>query len=200
MWEEDDLQNSKHMTTLRKIIERLNHSGKGEDVDYESLLESFGIHSWMVEFPPHESDARLKMFFIKKWQCTDTWVGWQAVFFDERFVGLVQQDCRKCSVKYSWTTKEAASYVKAYLLTLTDKQEPNFDLFDEDVMDSEIPDTYKLEYASEVIHDYALYNGERVQIVYGKGWLPDRHERLVKLGDKEFPVRVADLDFEYETG
>lgn len=185
-------------TTLRKLISEIDKS-KEDHIDWEVLSNIFDIHDLY-----YSEDTRLKCYFIKKWYCTDSFVGIRAYFLDDEFICLSNQTGRKMKQEFSFVSRESALKLKDYLESLIEDEEPNyrFDIIDQTSLDEEIPSTYKIEYNSEILHKQAFLNNEKVDIV--KTSYPweekDKYFHTVKVklpNGKTKEIDCRKLDFEY---
>jgi hypothetical protein len=192
------------MTTLRKLISEIDFNNKNvqDTPSWEQLSNLFNIFDlyW-------SEDERLKCYFIKKWYCTDSYVGLRAYFLDGEFVAISNQTGRKSCEDFTFTSLESSKKVRDYLLSLVDGENKiNVDLLDDNVLDGEMPDTYKIEFNTQILHKTALLNGERVEIVK-RSYRWDSHSKnnekyfhtveIKKADGKKVEVHVNELDFEY---
>jgi len=187
-------------TTLRKLISEVKFTNQTESSpDWETLSNIFSI--WNLSY---SNDDRLKAYFIKKWYCTDSYVGLRTYFLDGEFVAISGQSSRKSDEEFTFMSKECAEKVRLYLISLVhEEKEIHVDILDEDELDEEIPGTFKIQYNTQIIDKTALLNGQRVDIIrtrYDFNKEPDKYFHCVEIkkenGDKE-EVNVQDLDFEY---
>jgi hypothetical protein len=185
-------------TTLRKLISEIdfNKSSVQSTPNWEDLSKIFNLELYWSE------DTRLKCYFIKKWLCTDSFVGFRAYFLDDEFVAISYQEGRKFDEEFDFVSKKLAEKVRNYLISLLEPEGINVGLIGSNVLDEEIPSTYKIKYNSQILHKTALYNGERVDIVKTiYDWEEkDKYFHTVEIKDKnnkKFEVHVNELDFEY---
>ena len=185
-------------TTLRKLISEIdfNKQSVQNTPNWEDLSNIFNIYDlyW-------SDDTRLKCYFIKKWYCTDSYVGLRAYFLDDEFVATSYQQGRKFNEDFTFVSKEKAEKVRNYLISLIEPEGIDVEIFKEE-LDEEIPSTYKIVYNSQILHKTALYNGERVDIIKTTyDWREiDKYFHTVEIKDKnnkKFEVHVNELDFEY---
>lgn len=188
-------------TTFRELINNIDFSNKKleSSPDWENLSTIFNIDlDW-------SDDTRLKSYFIRIHYCTDSYVGIKAYFLDNEFVALSTKYGRKYSEEFEFVSIDVAEKVKNYLLSLLvpDDYPTNVKIIN--YLDDTIPNTYKIEYNSQILHKTALYHGEYVDIIKtnfnDKGInSPDYfHSVIVKKGNDEILVNCGDLDFEYNT-
>lgn len=188
-------------TTFRKIISEIDFSNKKLESDpaWTNLSSIFNITlDW-------SDDTRLKSYYIKIHYCTDSYVGMKAYFLDGEFVAISNQVGRKWDEEFSFVSKEIAEKVRNYLLTLLEPEDysPNIDIIES--LDEEIPNTYKIEYNTQILHKKALYNDEYVDIIKtnfeNEGMKSPNyfHSVIIKKGNEKFLVDCRDLDFEFNT-
>ena len=148
------------MTTLRKLISEIDFDNKHMKTSpsWESLANELRVDNlyW-------SEDKRLTCYFIKIHYCTDTHVGTRAYFLDGVLVAISTQSTRKSDELFSFVNKEIALKVRDYLLTLVDEDELTIDVIED--FDMELPETYKIEFNTQIMHKTAFLNGERVEIV-----------------------------------
>lgn len=145
-------------TTLKKLISQVDKT-KPFEPNWEKIAEAL-----MVLDLCYSEDKRLTCFFIKKWYCTDTFVGIRAYFLDEEFVAISHQVARKAYEEFYFVSTEVAKKVREYLLSLNDKL-PRFELIDEKELNAEIPEYFSVEDNSQILHKSGYYKGEKVEIL-----------------------------------
>jgi hypothetical protein len=189
-------------TTLRKIISEIDLTDNKlrTTPNWEELGSLFEIYDsiWTDE-------ERLKSYFIKKWYCTDSYVGTRAYFFDGKFIAISTQVGRKADEEFIFTSKEDAFILKNYLESLVSKDKSfNIDYFD-DELDVVISTTFKIEYNSQILHKSAFLNGEKVKIIktnfgsYSKENTKDYFHSVIveKENGEQIKIDCRELDFEY---
>lgn len=145
-----------------KLLEALKNVDQSEDnsqwVDVEELCRALGIDSWLAE-RPEDADTRLKRFWLKKWYCSDTWVGITAIFFDGELVGMTEQVARKADMDFTWVNRESADKVWDYLRPKLSKVDGYISTTDE------IPETDNVNYVSQILIDDGFYEGMPCTVV-----------------------------------
>ena len=186
-------------TTLKKLISEIDFNNKyvEDSPDWETLSSIFNIYdlSW-------REDTRLKCYFIKKWYCTDSYVGIRAYFLDNEFIAISNQTGRKMDEEFSFVSKEVGLKLKTYLESLVEDQDSNLDIIDEDFLNAEIPLTYKIEYNSQILHKQGFLNSEKVEIIKTRySWEEkDKYFHTVEIkltNGKKQEIDCRELDFEY---
>ena len=185
-------------TTFRKLISEIDKNNPYSP-SWGDLANEFNIYNldW-------SEDQRLKYYFIKKWYCTDTYVGIRAYFLDDEFVAISTQSGRKMDEDFSFVSKELANKLKIYLRSLVEEvdEDIHLDVIEEDFMDKEIPPTFKIEYNSQILHKEGYLNGEKVRIIKSNYSWDDKdkyfHTVEIKLPNgKKQEIDCRKLDFEY---
>ena len=138
------------MTTLKKIISEIDFNNKSMETEpsWTELAQEFNLNlDW-------SNDTRLKCYFIRRWYCTDTYVGRKLYFFDDKLVAMSYQPGRKCDEKFYWTSQEDFKNVKQYLLSLLQPE-------DIDILD--LSKNYGLgesiEYVEQLLTNKVIYQG-----------------------------------------
>lgn len=172
-----------------KLIEALRNVERSEDasswVDVEEICESLGIDPWQSE-RPKDSDVRLKHYWLQKWNCTDTWVGIRAIFFDGELVGMAEQQARKSDVNYSWLSQAHAHKVWDYLRPKFPKVE---NVIDES---AEISQTYTVGYVSEIIQTQGFYQGVPCELVRDELYLRNARHYKFDGDNQDVTLQFAD--------
>jgi hypothetical protein len=186
-------------TTLRKLISEIDFNNKKLKTipSWNELASYFNIYDlyW-------SDDTRLKCYFVRRWYCTDKFVGLRAYSLDGNFIAYSYQYGRKSDEDFPFLSKEHKVKLRDYLFSLVETQE---DINDDDIiddMDKVIPSTFKFEYNSQILHEYGILNGEKVKI--GKKYYKFEEKdnyfhtvEIIKEDGTKIEVDCRDLDFEY---
>jgi len=188
-------------TTLLKLISEIDFKNKSmfSDVDWTELSNLFGIYNL-----DYSNDERLKAYFIRTWYCTDSYVGLRAYFLDGEFVAISFQSGRKANEDFDFASEFVAKKVKDYLLSLVEKENGiKVSVLSDKELNDEIPNTYKIEYNSQIRHATALLNEEKVSIIkkyYNQSTVNYFHTVEIQISDgKKHEIDCRELDFEYNT-
>jgi hypothetical protein len=188
-------------TTLRKLISEIDFNNKEiqDEPDFSRLGNIFNIYDLH-----YSNDTRLKSYFIRKWYCTDSYVGLKAYFLDGEFIATSWQSGRKMDEEFTFVSKEKALKLKIYLESLVEEDSGVglIDLFKEKDLDEEISNTFKIEYNSQILHRTGLLKGERVEILKKRYSWEDKENyfHTVKIKKQDGIIEEIDcreLDFEY---
>lgn len=180
---------------LIDIAKRIDKSDKNQSwVDTQELGEELGIDV------PWKEQNRIKSYWIGNWYCTDTYVGWEMYFFDDKPVAVSSQSGRKSNKEFEWFNLELAREVKEYLLTLLVNEEESLNLSVCDIND-EIGDSFKISFNGQILNeDKATLNGEKVEIlerIKNKPYGIDDELKIKLLNGEERVVNIKDLDFSF---
>ena len=117
---------------------------------------------------------------IKEWNCTDSWVGDNAIYYNGELICITHQPYRKSSVEIKWVSKEVFDSVSAFVRSLAEcDEEDNKSYID---FDSEVDTSYSLEYTNQLIHrnSTAFYRDKKVTIDWNLSMRENRNEFVAK--------------------
>lgn len=170
---------------LKELIESIDKTQKEIETEpsWESISSLFGIYDlgW-------SEDIRLKCYWLKCWQCTDTWVGWRAYFLDGEFICCSSKMARKSSESFEFKDDKSAVKLKDYLRSLVDYNDPiEVELWNED---EEVGDYYNVEYSAGLIstfHKKAIHatTKEEVEVIAAADSYVDFHKVIIKFPSGE---------------
>lgn len=145
---------------LRDLIARVDRSEKNtDDAQVEDFARLFDLYlSWDDKF-----GARVKKHWIYNWYCTDTYVGLAAYYMDGEPVAVSFQSGRKSDEEIEFVSKEAATKVREFIVTLLEPEEPSYPVAN---LDEELPDTYTVSYGEQLLTDTGRYQGQEVKVVH----------------------------------
>ena len=156
---------------LSEAIKRVDRSDSNHsDADAEKFSQEFGFHlSWNAKF-----EERVHGYWLWRWQCTDTWVGYRVYYMDDEPVCVSWQPARGSSENFEWVSKEVYNKVREFMLELLAEDlraQPKFAELDE-----MLPELgYTVTYGSQLhFHNGKLADGTPVSVarVYGKRYEP----------------------------
>jgi len=148
---------------LKDIILNVDKSEQNTDyVDLTELGQDMGLYD--VPWVDDENND-LKAYWFVKWLCTDSWVGFRAIFFNDKFVGLSSQKGRKCDIVYEWSSMDTKREVYEYLLSKTDKSCNEGDILDPDDLEVDWKSGYVVSYGSQLLTRTVYYENELVEII-----------------------------------
>lgn len=146
---------------LREVIERVRQT---EDNSAAPRLDEFCAALDVEEFSSFDAefDLRVKGYYLKKWLCTDTFVGTVVWFFDGVPAAVSHRPARKSDTQYALVSEEKARELRKFILALRDRDRLEPDILD---LEGEIPSTYKVAYVSQLLADRGLVDGEPCKVV-----------------------------------
>lgn len=181
---------------LIDISNKIDKSKQNEDwVDLQRLAEQFGLYI------DYQEQDRFKSYWVGKWCCTDTWVGYKLYFLDNEPVGYSEQNSRKSDENIKWFSKELVIKVREYLVSLINNEDDNLNIEICDI-NEDIGDSYKINYNDDVLDwSKATLNGENVKFIKRirreKDYGIDQEVQIeLNTGDQKV-VNVYDLDFKF---
>lgn len=101
---------------------------------------------------------------IFEWMCTDTTVGYHVIYLHGEPVCLSTKEARKASTNFSWFSEDAYWRVRRLIHELAHAQAPK-PMIDTVKLEALVPAEYSVEYSSQLIYDWVLYEGERCEVV-----------------------------------
>jgi hypothetical protein len=159
---------------LSELLEKLDSEERPYNGSREFFAEIFGDYNW-VDLASNGFTYRP----ITAWNCTDTWVGDNAVYLDGELICITHQPYRKSSVEIQWVSKEVFDRVSAFVRSLVEDEEDYKEYID---FESDVDASYKLDYTNQLLghHSTAVYQGRTVRIDRGLSMQEGRNERVAK--------------------
>lgn len=99
---------------LQNVTRDQSHSVDVEEFYQSVRLESCFTYDWNKDW--NKVNSHLKSYSIYSWLCTDTIVGFYAVYLDDELVAQTFKKARKSSLEIKFISKEAAIKVRDFLL------------------------------------------------------------------------------------
>jgi hypothetical protein len=156
---------------LRQLIETLDKSDNNKQevdiYDLEGLLNNcFSINTYLDK---SKTNTRVTCYWLGKWLCTDTHVGYRVYFLDDKLLALSYQPARKSDETFTFASKEVKQELKDYIVSLIEVDEEEFE--DEFYLnlDKDFGVGYRVGFACQLITDYVMYKGQRCRISYPTG-------------------------------
>lgn len=108
------------------------HVEKGIQGEYEDFLRhSLNIREQFDWSKSSELDNSFETHYIKRWYCTDTWVGYGWITFDGLIVAIFSQRGRKCNCNYKFLNGAHAAVLRELMLKYVEKPEvEDFDIIE----------------------------------------------------------------------
>ena len=188
----------KLVDALRRVDKsEAGHDPKGRNwqhyLSFESLCDALGI-SWQEE--PVGYETRVKAYPVIKWICTDTHVGLEAIYFDGELVGCYYQQARKCDKEWEWVSQEAVTKLYQYIVSHNETKYPLLD------PEQDIGEFYTVSYASQLLDDEGIYNGNHVTVVKPVN-RRSITESMITVSDdagKEHRINIKDFHISFHFG
>jgi len=187
------------------LLEALTHVNKEHrtSVGVEKFFLAFDLPTYYYDWDV--VDSRLKAYGLVNWLCSDTQVGYDAVYLDDTLVATTSQECRKCDYNIKFVSEAAAMMVKEFLLTCIEPKEPTYTVLTEEELNSHKSLTNNDHFSNSVLEKIGYYQGRRAEIigrcVFGtepgcikKGlkirFFDTQEELVVNVGKFEIPMNV----------
>lgn len=175
-----------------KLIDALLNVKKDEpdDIDIELFFQEFNLNCGSIDYTKYMSSV--KAYWIKKWYCSDTWVGMKAIYLNDELVGYLNQVGRKCGVSIKYVSEESAKKLKTFIEDLLGDIE-NFSIID---MNEEIGKFYAVDYTQQLLDKEGFYNGKRATYA-GSGepsnWLSEKIKVIIEGEDDAKFIPVSEF-------
>lgn len=127
------------MTTLLQSMLNVDKSDNNRtSVDPEALAYALNIRDLSYgNFDEDEFDRRLSMYWLETWICTDTRVGYAAVYFDNLLVALFKQKGRKWDKEFDFINTVVVTCVQKFIQSIIEYGD-SFSLIPESALHEEI--------------------------------------------------------------
>jgi L-rhamnose mutarotase len=133
------------MHLVKEKVDEAKVNNKSYFIDYNRLFREFDFE-YLIDHDKHdELDKIFHSVPVVSWLCTDTYVGLNAILFNDEVVCITWQSARKDEIDYYWLSKEHFNKCKDELIKFC--KFGNYSLYIEDHNDSLLD---SIEYYSEV--------------------------------------------------
>jgi hypothetical protein len=82
--------------------------------------------------------TRITAYWVERWLCTDTWVGTQAIYLDDRLVGATTQTARKNDIHLKFIGKAEAEVVCEWIRACKNPDEDEYPILTPEELSQEI--------------------------------------------------------------
>jgi len=145
------------------IFDRVDKTKGSGWLSLSEIASEFQIWEDYIREP---EDCRITSYWLANWYCTDTIVGFQVYFFDDKPMAFSTQMGRKCSVNFYWASQEVAEEVREYIKSLIVEEEPEVgvELID---FEQELEETYRIDFSGQLfgVNPKAKHKGRDVKII-----------------------------------
>ena len=102
--------------TIKEGLNKLQKTKENEDYfNIWSIVEKeFDLFGKSIS-DEVDNQNRLKIYYLHKWYCTDTWVGYRAYFLDDELIAITQQVGRKYAEHFHYISKESRRKFKKFV-------------------------------------------------------------------------------------
>jgi len=138
-----------------------NQDGPAHIEGFENVL-GIGNH---MEYDYDQLENRLVAYWLKRRNCTDTWVGVRVYFLDHKLIAVGHQTARKNPNKIEFISQEAAFKVRDFILSMRKHEADEYPVISEQDLEQEIGEYYNVNYYGDFLTKQGLYQGRAVKIV-----------------------------------
>jgi len=138
-----------------------NQDGPVRIEDFENI---FGIGNH-IEYDYDQLEDRFVAYWLKRRNCTDTWVGVRVYFLDHKLVAVGHQKARKCSNDIEFINQESAVKVKDFILSIRKQESESYPVISEQDLEQEIGEYYTVNYYGDFLTKQGFYQDRAVKIV-----------------------------------
>lgn len=146
------------LSELIHKVDRSDRNSSSADIDeFSRAVDLPAYIGWHEEF-----DKRVKGYFLIRWYCTDTWVGYRVYFMDGEPIATSSQTGRKSDEEIKFVSLEAAQKVKDFIKSLEGEEEflPTLANMDEEVTEL----TYTVSFSSQLLVEEGFFDGQPVKV------------------------------------
>ena len=146
---------------MRDLINAVDRSEKNfTSADIDDFCRELNLNEypgWNQQF----EDA-VKGYWLIKWLCTDTWVGYAVYYMDNEPIAISVQTARKNPTAYEFVSLEAATKLRKFILECLGESEFTPTIMD---LDEETDPYYTISYSSQLLVDEGVLYGRPVKLV-----------------------------------
>lgn len=183
-----------------KIIDLIKNIDKSDQNKNYVNIHDFAYEQFSLSLDHNVINKNLKCYWLGRWLCTDSYVGYRVYFLNDEAVGISLQEGRKCSENMYWISKEAAIKTKEYILSLMVEEVEDNDYIICDI-NEDLGDSFKISFNDQIIDmDKATYKNEKVEIVEfirKEKYYIDNELKIKLQNGNVIKVCAEDLDFKY---
>lgn len=151
---------------LYEAIAKINKADIDSCYEIEMFTEALDISYYGYSDTIKE---RLKVVFLTKWMCTDSWVGTRVYFLDDIPVAISYQNARKSSECVDFLSENDVERMRQFIFALLAE--------DDSVgknrvcnLDKEIGEYYNICYSDQLLTKKGFYKGQAVEVVKTYGY------------------------------
>lgn len=149
----------RHIDAIKRVDRSPNNS---TNPNYSEFCDELGITSDYCSSWNSKFNKRVRGYYLIKWLCTDTYVGYIVYYLDDEPVAVSWQSARKSDREYEFISKESAEKVRDFILSIQELSVPTFSLLDPN---EEIDDFYSVNYTSQLLTNEGFVDGKHCTIL-----------------------------------
>ena len=156
---ENKIDTTKKVSLMQACMQVNKDIHNAHYVDWEKFGTALGFPDFYWGQQPDDAEKRITAYYVKAWNCTDTWVGIVAYFWDGSFVGYSVQEARKSGIDYYWVGREAVRQLRSYM-----QSEFDLDSLSYCDPDAELDEYSTFKYRDAVVDNEGVWDGEPVTV------------------------------------
>ncbi len=143
-----------------ELGEKVNKSNK-HYVDYEALCNEFNFDYYNLDY----ENTSFYVYWIAPWYCTDTYVGYLALYLNDTLLAIIVQYSRKDDTIFFWKSRDEYNMAKEELLRWMDPPKINTVVDFPPATNILQESGYRIFHSSNLLSDTVLYKGVRCKVV-----------------------------------
>lgn len=100
----------------QETLSQLSKTGDNYEQFYSTECLPYELRVSYDDIDFDKLNTRLKEYWVHTWLCSDTWVGYMALFLDDELVAISYQDARKSAKNYKYVSKEMLKKARLWVI------------------------------------------------------------------------------------
>lgn len=149
--------------TVRQALRNVNkdhfESVNAEEFYRSVCLEPTWNYSW------EKLDAGLKAYPIISWMCTDTTVGFYAVYLNDELVAQTMQTARRNDINIEYISEKAAIKVRDFLMSCMSEDKPAFPITPPAELDQKMSILTSTHFSDQQLESEGYFEGRACRVL-----------------------------------
>ena len=148
-----------------KFIDALLNVDKSRpsNPNLDEFCQELDVETYDVNYT--KLDDSFKSYYLTHHLCTDTWVGIEAIYLNDKLVAYTNQTSRKGSYYIAFINQECAKLTKSFLESCMEQRDPSYNIEDEEELNRELVPFYHVSYSGQLIDDHGFHNERPVTVL-----------------------------------
>jgi hypothetical protein len=100
----------------QETLSQLSKTGNNREQFYSTECLPYELRVTYDDINFDELNTRLAEYWVHTWLCSDTWVGYMALFLDDELVAISYQSARKSPKNYKYVSKEMLKKARMWVI------------------------------------------------------------------------------------